>query len=176
MHYQARIWFGANEADMSILDGDQQNAPGWSLGIPKVLGGVLIEADGSRRPARRTNVVGNGLEDVDVSYVTTDGSDISYRIRLRPALNGTDPTSAIGEIRYPDGSITTIQGQAGNNPAGRTSVLYSRLYASAIIDPAGNATTIGTQTWGPSEWQRARFASSTPSGGRCASITTVCLS
>lgn len=148
LHYQARIWFGSSEADMSILDGDVTNAPGWSLGIPKVLGGVLIEADGSRRPARRTTAVGDSIEDVDVSYVTTDGSNISYRIRLGRASHGTDPTSAIGEIRYPDGSITQLQGEAGYNPAFRTSVLYSRLYARAVIDAAGNATTYEYFHWG----------------------------
>jgi RHS repeat-associated protein len=63
-------------------------------------------------------------------------------------MGGTDPTSALGEIRYPDGSVTMIQGQAGNNPAGRTSVLYSRLYANAVIDPAGNATTFEYANWG----------------------------
>jgi RHS repeat-associated protein len=140
------MWFGGFEANMSILDGDQVNAPGWSLGLPKLLGGILIEGDGSRRPARRTSVVGNGKDDVDVSYVTTDGSDITYRIELKPSA--TDLTLARGEVRYPDGSLTVMQGQAGHNALGGTSVLFTRLYATAMVDRHGNTTTIEYASFG----------------------------
>jgi len=140
LNYQARIWFGQFEAKMTALDGDQFNAPGWSLGLPKLLGGILIEADGVRRPARRTSVTGNGLEDVDVSYVTTDGSDIAYRIQLSP--NAANPSSARAEVRYPDGSLTVMQGAAGTNSRGGTSVFFTRMYATAMVDPSGNVTTV----------------------------------
>ena len=138
LHYQARIWFGESEASMTTLDGDQLNAPGWSLGLPKVLGGILIEGDGSRHSARRVSVTGNGQEDVAVAYATTDGSDITYEIALSP----TGATSARGVVRYPDGSLTVVEGSAGTNEAGGTSVLFTRLYATAMVDPHGNTTTI----------------------------------
>jgi YD repeat-containing protein len=140
LNYQARIWFGGSEANMAVLDGDVGSAPGWSIGIPKLLGGVLIEADGSRRPARRTTTNGNALEDVESEYVATDGSNVTYRIRLTRATRAS-PVTAVGEVRYPNGAVVTFAGHAGLNPAGRTSVLYSRLYAVSAIDPSGNATT-----------------------------------
>ena len=142
LHYQARMWFGGAEATAASLDGDQWRAPGWSVGLPRLLGGILIESDGTRRPARRTTVVANGAEDVDVSYITTDGSDISYRIVLTETSQWPDPTSASAEVRYPDGSLTVMEGVAGGNARGGTSVLHTRLYASAVIDPQGNVTTM----------------------------------
>lgn len=149
LHYQARIWFGGLEANMPTLDGDQEHAPGWSLGLPKILGGILIEGDGSRHAARRTEVIGNGQNDVDVTYLTTDGSDITYRIRLTPTSTGAiDPNSAHAVVYYPNGSMTVMRGQAGSNSLGGTSVLYTRLYATEMVDSSGNVTTIEYESFG----------------------------
>ena len=56
---------------MTTLDGVKYGAPGWSLGLPKLLGSILIVRDGTHYPARRTAVNRYGQQDVDVSYIDT---------------------------------------------------------------------------------------------------------
>src|SRR4051794_18498487 len=40
LNYAARLWMG--DWNMAKLDGDMRNAPGWSLSLPRILGGILI--------------------------------------------------------------------------------------------------------------------------------------
>jgi hypothetical protein len=88
LQYQARMWLGEAEANFAVLDGDPFNAPGWSLGLPKLLGGILIDADGTRHPARRLSVTALGSEEAEVEYLTIDGSNIRYQISLNPPASG----------------------------------------------------------------------------------------
>jgi len=147
LEYQARIWLGRDIGNLAILDGSAFSAPGWSLNLPKLLGGILIEADGSRHPARKTRVTAIGQEETEVEYVATDGSNIKYQIRLDPPKPGADRT-ATAVIHYPDGALTVMEGFAGLNDHHGTSVLYTSLYPIAIIDRNGNTTTIENEVGG----------------------------
>src|SRR5439155_4966465 len=147
LEYQARIWLGRDIGNLAILDGSAFSAPGWSLNLPKLLGGILIEADGSRHPARKTRVTAIGQEETEIEYVATDGSNIKYQIRLDPPKPGADRT-ATAVIHYPDGALTVMEGFAGLNDHHGTSVLYTSLYPIAIIDRNGNTTTIENEVGG----------------------------
>lgn len=135
LKYQARIWPGdegrSNGVTFPMLDGDLIDAPGWSLGLPKLLGAILIHADGSRMPAILKKFESHGVTEEN-TYVATDGSNIEYRIQI--LKDGS--SSAMADIRYPDGSVTLMKGVYVED------VRNTRLYPTEFIDRHGNVTTI----------------------------------
>ncbi|HYY58360.1 MAG TPA: hypothetical protein VE842_13585, partial [Pyrinomonadaceae bacterium] len=129
--YNSRLW---NKAGSEIsYDIDRSwPAPGWNLGFGKILGmgvyngGMLVDADGTRRSYNGTVTIGPNNAYTDFVGHTTDGTFIDYKYHT-----GLGGALTYAEARHPDGTeiIYSVQGTQG-------------MYPTRITDRNGNYITV----------------------------------
>lgn len=124
MHYNSRMWYKVpirgRDTMIFDMDGDWP-APGWSLGFGKLIGKMLVEADGTR------HVCSIDEDPSQVPYIcrTSDGSFIDIWFYAKKS-----------EVHYPDGTVVTfdVLGQWEEN--------LRTQYPSKITDANGNYISI----------------------------------